>query len=263
MTQNIFVKQHGSVSEIRLNRPEAYNAFDSGMVQDLAEKLIRVASDPSVRGVVLSAEGKAFCAGGDLRWATGHELGSPAALHLLAAGFHQGVLEIRRMAKPVVAAVQGLAAGGGFSLALACDFRVMADSAVLRQAYTSNGLCLDGGGTFTLPRMVGLARALEIAGLDEPIDAPKALAWGLVNRVVPAEQTLAEALSLAQRVSSGALNSFSQAKKLITDSFDAAFEAQLERERAALAQCAGHPDGLEGIKAFLEKRKPVFHRPEK
>jgi 2-(1,2-epoxy-1,2-dihydrophenyl)acetyl-CoA isomerase len=138
----------------------------------------------------------------------------------------------------------------------------MADSAMLRQAYTSNGLCLDGGGTFMLPRVVGLARSLEIAGLDEPITAPKALEWGLVNRVVLAENTFEEALSLAQRIGTGSLNSFGQAKKLLTDSFDAAFEAQLERERAALAQCAESPDGREGMTAFLEKRKPVFHRPE-
>jgi 2-(1,2-epoxy-1,2-dihydrophenyl)acetyl-CoA isomerase len=110
--------------------------------------------------------------------------GPAGAFHLLAARFHLAVLEIRRMAKPVVAAVNGVAAGGGFSLALACDFRVMAESAVLRQAYTSSGLSIDGGGTFTLPRLVGCARALEIVAFDAPIPAQQAAAWGLATKVV-------------------------------------------------------------------------------
>lgn len=262
MSQNVVLKPHGSIAEIRLNRPEAYNAFDYDMIQNLSDHLSRVAADTSVRGVVLSGEGKAFCTGGDLRWATGFELGPPAAFNLLAARLNQAIIEIRRLAKPVVAAVHGLAAGGGFSLMLACDFRVMAESATLRQAYTSNGLCLDGGGSFMLPRLVGLARSLEIASLDEPIGAQKALEWGLVTRLVRAEQTLDDALSLAERIASGSLNSFGHAKQLLTSSFDTAFEVQLERERAALASCAAHPEGQEGMAAFLEKRKPVFNRSE-
>ena len=162
------------------------------------------------------------------------------------------------MKKPVVAAVNGVAAGGGFSLALACDFRVMDKSAVLRQAYTSNGLCIDGGGTFTLPRLVGYARALEIAAFDEPISADQALAWGLVTKVAEDGQALVEATAMAQLLSRRALNSFAWTKKLITDSFSTSFEAQLELERAALEACADHPDGREGLAAFAEKRKPKY-----
>lgn len=246
--------------EIRLNRPEAYNAFDYNMIQNLSDHLIRISIDTHVRGVVLSGEGKAFCTGGDLKWVTGFELGPSAALNLLAGRLNQAVIEIRRMSKPVVAAIQGLAAGSGFSLVLACDFRVMADSATLRQAYTSNGLCLDGGGTFMLPLLIGMARSLEIAGLDEPIEAQKAFEWGLVTRLAPAEQTFDDALRLAERIASGSLNSFGNAKKLLTDSLDTAFEVQLERERVTLSSCAVHPEGREGMAAFLEKRKPVFNR---
>jgi 2-(1,2-epoxy-1,2-dihydrophenyl)acetyl-CoA isomerase len=162
------------------------------------------------------------------------------------------------MKKPVVAAVNGVAAGGGFSLALACDFRVMEKSAILRQAYTSNGLCIDGGGTFTLPRLVGYARALEIAAFDAPISADQALSWGLVTKVVEDGQALVEATAMAQLLSRRALNSFAWTKKLITDSFNTSFEAQLELERAALEACADHPDGREGLTAFSEKRKPNY-----
>jgi 2-(1,2-epoxy-1,2-dihydrophenyl)acetyl-CoA isomerase len=162
------------------------------------------------------------------------------------------------MKKPVVAAVNGVAAGGGFSLALACDFRVMDESAVLNQAYTSAGLCIDGGGTFTLPRLVGYARALEIAAFDKPISASRALDWGLVTTVVANGQALAEAVTMGRDLADRSLNSFAWTKKLITDSFNTPFEAQIEMERSALEACADHPDGQEGLKAFSEKRNPRF-----
>jgi 2-(1,2-epoxy-1,2-dihydrophenyl)acetyl-CoA isomerase len=181
-----------------------------------------------------------------------------AAFHILAAQFHLAIVEIRRMKKPVVAAINGVAAGGGFSLALACDFRVMDESAVLNQAYTSAGLCIDGGGTFTLPRLVGVARALEIAAFDKPISASRAGEWGLVTTVVAEGQALAEAVVMAQDLAHRSLNSFAWTKKLITDSFNTPFEAQIEMERAALEACADHPDGREGLRAFSEKRKPRF-----
>jgi 2-(1,2-epoxy-1,2-dihydrophenyl)acetyl-CoA isomerase len=162
------------------------------------------------------------------------------------------------MNKPVIAAVNGIAAGGGFSLALACDFRIMDKSAVLRQAYTSNGLSIDGGGTFTLPRLVGLARALEIVAFDRPISSQQALAWGLATKVVEDGHSVKEAVEMACELAGGSLNSFGWSKQLLTDSFDTAFEAQLERERAGLRSCAAHPDGKEGLQAFVEKRKPAF-----
>jgi 2-(1,2-epoxy-1,2-dihydrophenyl)acetyl-CoA isomerase len=167
-------------------------------------------------------------------------------------------MEIRRMGKPVVAAINGIAAGGGFSLALACDFRVMAESAVLRQAYTSSGLSIDGGGTFALPRLVGLARALEIAAFDQPISSAQALEWGLVTKVVPDEKVIDETMSMLQRLAKSALHSFAWSKRLLTESLNNTLETQLELERQGISDCAHHPNGQEGMKAFLEKRKPVF-----
>jgi len=246
------------IAKITLNRPKLFNAFDQKMIQQLAETLTGLSRDPNVCGLVITGEGKAFCSGADLRSLA--ELGKPFgdAFHELAAVYHQAILEIRRMAKPVVAAINGLAAGGGFSLALACDFRVMDSSAILRQAYTSNGLSIDGGGTFTLPRLVGMARALEIAALDHPISAEQALSWGLVTEVVEDGHAVEKALALAEGIGRGPLSSFAASKDLITDAFNSSFESQLEKERQHLSWCADHPNGREGIRAFLEKRKPVY-----
>ena len=258
MSELIEVMKTEAIAQITLNRPQAYNAFNYDLVSQLTSRLITLAGDESVRGVVVTGRGRAFCAGGDLKWALGYPASPGAAFHTLASQFHLAVLEIRRMKKPVVAAVNGVAAGGGFSMALACDFRVMDKSAVLRQAYTSNGLCIDGGGTFTLPRLVGYARALEIAAFDEPISADQALSWGLVTKVVEDGQALVEATAMAQQLSRRALNSYAWSKKLITDSYNTSFETQLELERAALETCADHPDGREGLAAFAEKRKPKY-----
>ena len=188
------------IAKITLNRPKFFNAFDLEMIQQMAETLTGLSRDPDVGGIVITGEGKAFCSGGDLKSLA--ELGKPFgdAFHELAAVYHQAILEIRRMAKPVVAAINGLAAGGGFSLALACDFRVMDSSAILRQSYTSNGLSIDGGGTFTLPRLVGMARALEIAALDRPISAEQALSWGLVTEVVEDGLAVEGAFELVEKL---------------------------------------------------------------
>ena len=145
-------------------------------------------------------------------------------------------------------------------MALACDIRVMERSAVLRQAYTSNGLSIDGGGTFILPRLVGLARAMEICAFDKPISAEQALAWGLVTKVVEDGQSVEEANRMASELAQISLESFRASKWLLTDSYSNSFETHLELERAALRSCAGHADGQEGLEAFLEKRRPVFNK---
>lgn len=248
------------ITVIRLNRPKAYNSFNLDMIQLLSESLVELAVDPEVAGVVISGEGKAFCAGGDLAWINSYGKNYGAAFYELAARYHQAIFEIRRMPKPVVAALNGLAAGGGFSMSLACDFRIMEVSAILKQAYTSNGLSIDGGGTFTLPRLVGMAKALEIAAFDPPIDSEKALSWGLVTEVVENGASVRRAIQMIGEMKKGSRSSFAASKKLITDSFNTPFEVQLEKEREFLSCCAEQPNGREGIAAFLEKRKPAFNR---
>jgi len=258
MTENVVVKRDKEIVVVFLNRPASFNAFDYDTISAFSSLLLTLTVDDTVRGVVISGKGKAFCAGGDVKWMIEYTDGPAKGIHKLAASYHQSIIEIRRMPKPVIAAINGIAAGGGFSLALACDFRVMSCSAVLRQTYTSNGLCPDGGGTFTLPRMVGLARALEIMAFDVPISSEQALSWGLVTRVVDDGHALSESVKMAHELAKTSLSSFAWSKQLLTDSFDSALEAHLERERTAICSCADSTEGKEGLKAFKEKRKPVY-----
>jgi 2-(1,2-epoxy-1,2-dihydrophenyl)acetyl-CoA isomerase len=258
MSQFIEVHKHENIAEVALNRPDTYNAFNLEMVSQLSDDLAVLAKDPAIRGIVIVGRGKAFCAGGDLKYAVDSPDGAGAAFHRLAARFHLAIVEIRRMQKPVAAAIHGAAAGGGFSMALACDFRVIEKSARLVQAYTSNGLCIDGGGTFTLPRIVGLARAMEIAAFDKPIDAEQALQWGLVTQVVDEGKAFEAALAMIQKLAQRSVFSFGRTKKLLTDAFSNSFETQIELERMGLCDCAEHPDGQEGLQAFVEKRQPQF-----
>ena len=258
MNELIEIKKDDAIAEVALNRPDAFNAFNYEMISQLAGHLTALASDNNIRAVVITGNGKAFCAGGDLKWALEYSSRPAGAFHTLAGQFHLAILEIRRMRKPVLAAINGVAAGGGFSLALACDFRVIEKSAVMRQAYSSAGLCLDGGGSFSLPRLVGYARALEIVAFDEPISSTRALEWGLVTKVAEDGKALEDAREMAGQLAQRSINSFAWSKKLITDSFDTSFETQIENERAALEACADHTDGIEGLSAFTEKRKPQF-----
>jgi 2-(1,2-epoxy-1,2-dihydrophenyl)acetyl-CoA isomerase len=259
MADPILTRRHGKILEVTLNRPDAYNALNLDMMTRLAEALALAATDDAIQGILLTGAGKAFCAGGDLKWISQQQEAAGSVLYRLAPQFHLSILEIRRMEKPVVAAINGIAAGGGFSLALACDFRVMTQSATLRQAYTSSGLSIDGGGSFALPRLVGLARAMEIMAFDRPISSSQALEWGLVTKVVSDDdEALSESLAMLHGLTQTSLHSFAWSKKLMTNSFHTSLEAQLELERQGISECAAHSDGQEGIKAFVEKRKPVF-----
>ena len=258
MGQTVLLKLDGAIATLTLNRPEAFNAIGLELAQELTAHMQSMTADPRVRAVIITGAGSAFCAGGDLKWTLAYPHGPGAALRKLAGEVHMAITEIRRIPKPIIAAINGVAAGGGFSLALSCDFRIMSRDATLRQAYTSAGLCLDAGGSFMLPRLIGLARAVEIAALDEPISAERALAWSLINRVVERDQVESAALDLARQLTMRSLNSFAWSKRLLNDSFETGLETQMEREREGIASCAEHADGREGLHAFQEKRKPRF-----
>jgi 2-(1,2-epoxy-1,2-dihydrophenyl)acetyl-CoA isomerase len=258
MPDLILLDRAAGIATLTLNRPESFNAINLGLAQELIAHMLALAADANTRAIVITGQGAAFCAGGDLKWALAHPQGPAAAFRNLAGQVHMAITEIRRIPKPVIAAINGVAAGGGFSLALACDFRIMSSAADLRQGYTSAGLCLDAGGSFMLPRLVGLARALEIAALDDPISAEQALAWGMVNRVVEPGQVRNAAVEFANRLARRSLNSFACSKKLLNEAFETTLETQMEHEREAIAACAEHPDGREGLRAFHEKRKPTF-----
>jgi 2-(1,2-epoxy-1,2-dihydrophenyl)acetyl-CoA isomerase len=260
MDETIHVDVIDGIARVKLNRQKAFNAFSLEIITLWAERVLALALDKDVAGVVITGEGKAFCAGGDLKWLANFGKSPGEAFHALAAKYHQMIVEIRRMPKPVVAAINGLAAGGGFSMVLACDFRVMEKSATLVQGYTTNGLSIDGGGTYNLPRLVGLARALEIAAFDKPISSDQALSWGLVTEVVEDGRSLIRALEMVEELKKRSLSSFAASKRLLNDAFSTPFERQLEKERDLLSWASDHPNGREGIKAFLEKRKPVYNK---
>ncbi len=256
------VKTENGVGLITLNRPDSYNALDIPTARELSEVLIRFATDPKVKCLLLTGAGKAFSAGGDIKRAMSNPQGPAPVFHELATYVYLCVTEIRRMRKPVVAAINGVAAGGGFSLALACDFRIMAESAKLKQGFTSNALCIDAGGTFTMPRLVGLARALEIAATDEPVDASRALDWGLVTKIVPDHELVESSIAYLKRICEKSLYTFGWSKELLNGSLETSLETQLARERDGLVACVSHPDGIEGMQAFLERRKPRFNEQE-
>lgn len=258
MPDSVVVTKEESLATVALNRPETYNAFDRPTIQAFAEALASLATDEHTKVIIITGVGKAFCAGGNLKAVLAAPEGPRAAFHALAPVFHLAITEMRRTPKPVIAAINGVAAGGGFSLALAADFRVMARSATVRCAYTAAGLCPDGGGTFTLPRLVGAAKALDIIAFDTPISATQALECGLVTRVVDDDKVLDEAKSLARDLLGRSLHAFGWTKQLLQDTFGNALEQHLELERQGIAACGGHPDGLEGLTAFAQKRPPRF-----
>lgn len=253
------IERKGSVAIVALNQPRVFNAFDEATITALWHALRDAARDDAVRSVVLTGEGKAFCAGGNLRAVVDMNPAHPGeGFYRVASIFHQCVQEIRTMDKAVVAAINGPAAGGGFSMALACDLRVMADSAFLQQAYTSSGLCIDGAGTFTLPRLVGVAKALELAILDERIGAEEALRIGLVHQVAPVERVVNDAVELAERAARMPVAAIGRIKRLFNAAFSNGLETQMELERRGLADAANSSEGREGLAAFFEKRKPDF-----
>ncbi len=255
----VIVERDGDIATVRLNRPHKYNAMNQALLDALHRAMDELGFDESIRAVVLTGEGRAFCAGGDLKAINEAEPDQPGrAFWRLAGRFHEAVKEIRSMPKPTIAAINGPAAGGGFSLALSCDLRVMAESAILKIGYIENGLSMDGGGSFTLPRLVGLGRALELALLDEKIDAARALDLGLVNRVV-ADDELAEATNeLADRLAGMPTEALGRAKRLLNASFENGLEAQLEMERREISAAGNSEEGREGMTAFFEKRKPNY-----
>jgi 2-(1,2-epoxy-1,2-dihydrophenyl)acetyl-CoA isomerase len=257
--QTLTVERDGDVATVRFNRPDNYNALNQELLESLHETMSELAGDDQIRVVVLTGNGRAFCAGGDLKAVREADPEKPGdALHPLAGRFHKAVMVMRTMDKPVIAAINGPAAGGGMSLALACDLRVMAQGAILKIAYVENGLSIDGGGSFTLPRMVGLGRAMELAFMDEKISAELALELGLVNQVVPSDALAEATAKLADRLANMPTGALGRAKRLFNTAFDNTLKEQLDLEQDELAAAGNSDEGKEGMAAFFEKRKPKY-----
>jgi 2-(1,2-epoxy-1,2-dihydrophenyl)acetyl-CoA isomerase len=259
---NVTIVQKGAVCEIVLDRPQVLNAVDRETIAALAAALAAAADNDAVRAVLLRGAGASFCAGGDIRM-FGALVDLPAeeraeALRGIVDGLHPLLMRMRHMPKPVVAAVQGAAAGFGLSLVLAADLALAAEDAVFASGYIHLGTSPDGGMTLTLPQTVGLKRAAELMFLGDRFDARRALELGIVNRVLPAAALLDEARALAARLAVGPTRAYAQGKALLAAAVGEPLDRQLRREAESFAACAATGDFVEGVRAFLAKRRANF-----
>ncbi len=250
------VKAH--VATITLNRPDCYNAMNVRMVEELFEAALACDEDPEVRAVVLTGAGQAFCAGGDVKEFIERSETISHYLKRLLTLLHGTISRISRMSKPVIAGVNGVAAGGGMSLAMACDLVVAAYSARFTMAYSKIGATPDGSSTYFLPRLVGLRRALELIYTNRVLTAKEAEALGLVNRAVPDAEFAAALNALATELAAGPTLALGRAKRLLLMSGQESLETQMENETQFIVLSSKTADFREGVKAFTEKRRPLF-----
>jgi 2-(1,2-epoxy-1,2-dihydrophenyl)acetyl-CoA isomerase len=262
MSEPVLIHRDGVVATLTLNRPEVLNTLDFAMVDALVARTAEVAADDSLRVVVLRGAGKHFMAGGDLRTFAGELAQSPAkrqaAFQRMVERVHVAVEHLHRMPHPVVGCVHGAVAGIGLSFMNACDLVVAADNAYFTSAYRHIALTPDGGGSWTLPRVVGLRKAMEILLLSERFDAAEALRLGLVNRVVAAEMLDAEVDAIVRALAAAPVLATRNAKRLVRDSLTRTLSEQLQAEAVSFGQCTATADFAEGITAFIEKRPARF-----
>lgn len=255
MTSPVLLEREGSIATLRLNRPEVLNAADSALALAFRDACLALEADAGVRVVVLAGEGRAFMAGGDIA----QFRDAPHAIaETLIDPLHEGLQCLVRLRAPVIASLHGAVAGAGLSLAMACDLAIAAEGTRFSFAYARLGASCDLGGSWHLPRLVGLRRALEIALLGDSLDAAQALQLGLVNRVVPVDTLADETRQLAARLAAGAPVALGQLKRLMRNASSHDLPTQLAAERAAFVACVGTQDFQEGVAAFLSKRAPRY-----
>ena len=259
MYEHIQISTADCIQTITLNRPDRLNAFIGHMRRDLAEALEHAGSDRSVRVVVITGAGRAFCAGGDIAFMAElmQRRNAEEFSRILGAG-RRVILAIRQMTKPVIAAINGPASGAGCNLALACDLRIASTNATFSQSFAKVGLHPDWGGTYFLPRLVTPNKACEMFFLGESIDAEEAMRLGIVNQVVAPEDLETATLELAQRLRAAPPIALAAAKHAVYMSQAAELEEMLRYETEAQLRCFESDDAHEGVQAFLEKREPKF-----
>jgi len=263
--KTVIYEKEGGVAIMTLNRPEVKNAFDATMQAEMDAVLTRVAKDRTARSLIITGAGKAFCTGADIAYLM--SLGEQHTLHKTTmeemirgdGNILTTVLKIRNLPKPVIAAVNGIAAGGGFAMSLACDIRLASDTARFNMIFTKRGVIPESGSTFTLPRLVGTARALELIFTAETINAAEAERIGLVNRVVPADQLMTAAKELARKIGQNSPIALAFAKAAIyKGSVETDIAAQMDYEAYIENVLMGTEDFREGVNSFLEGRPPRF-----
>ncbi|MBA3744218.1 enoyl-CoA hydratase-related protein [Sporichthya sp.] len=256
--ETLIVERIGRVERITLNRPEAANGLNLTMAQELARAAAACDADPEVRAVLLTGSGRFFSAGGDLKWMEANAADAGRAIKELADTLHRGLSSFARMDAPMVLAINGMAAGAGFSLALLGELVFAGQSAKFTSAYTRAGLSPDGSSTYVLPRLVGLRRAQELMLTNRVLSADEAADWGLITEVVPDEELAQLALDAASALAAGSKGAQSKVKQMLMSAHSNDLEAQMEIEARNIAGCAASSDGTEGREAFIAKRAPKF-----
>lgn len=256
--ETLLVERAGGVAVIELNRPDHANGLNGQMAAELARVASELAVDPGVRAVVLTGKGRFFCAGGDVKEMAGYGPQTAVRVKRLADDAHRAISTFARMKAPLVVAVNGVAAGGGFSLAMVGDLVLASASASFTMAYSAAGLSPDGSSTYFLPRLVGLRKTQELMFTNRRLDANEALAWNLVHSVHPDATLRTHALEVAGRLAAGAAQSHAAIKKLLNCAFENGLESQMELEGLLIAERAASAEGQEGIRAFCERRPPAF-----
>ena len=259
MYEHILVSEAEGIATITLNRPDKLNAFVGHMRRDLAEALEHAGSDRGIKVVILTGAGRAFCAGGDIAFMAElmERRDSDEFSRILGAG-RRVITAIRSMTKPVIASINGPAAGAGFNLALACDLRIASNNATFTQSFSKVGLHPDWGGTYFLPRLVTSNKACEMFFLGDSIDAAEALRLNIVNRVVAPEELEAATLEFAERLRAAPPIVVAAVKQAVYMSAESDLDEMLRYEVEAQLRCFESDDGHEGVRAFFEKRDPRF-----
>lgn len=254
----VWTKEAG-ICTITLNRPEVMNALNGDMANGLMSAF-QDCYDPKIRTVVLTGAGKAFCLGGDIAWASKYGDGDLQAFFRdFTIPVARIISDMRQLPKPIIAGINGTCAGIGVSLAAACDLRICSDKAIFKQAYTGVGICQDGGFSQMVPIIIGLGRASEMVFLDEVITAEKALAWGLVNKVVSSEEFPEATINMAQKMANGATKAYAASKALLNQCLLPHLEVQLEKERNGVMTTSLTEDYKEGVAIFTgQKKKAEF-----
>jgi 2-(1,2-epoxy-1,2-dihydrophenyl)acetyl-CoA isomerase len=255
MYQTILYQTQQNIGTITLHRPDRFNAFDEEMSKEFMDALKTAERDVEVRVIVITGSGKAFCSGQDLKDIAGQKRSLSDSIE---RRYNPMIQKITGIEKPIICRLNGIGAGAGASLALACDMIIAAESAALLEAFVNIGLVPDSGSTYFLPRLVGRQRAFEIAALGDKITASEALQMGLVNRVVPESELDAEVEKYALRFAGGATKAIGMIKRMLNRSFESTLDEMLEQEKYCQEIAGNSNDYAEGVAAFNEKRKPIF-----
>lgn len=252
------IDREGPLASLVLTEPGRGNPIDGQFCKDWAAAGVALSSDPAVRAILLASEGRNFSVGGDIALFAGDMEGLPRMIKQWAADFHAGTSRFQRADPPLVAAVQGVCAGGAVAVVAGADYVMAAGDARFVSAYVGLGFCCDGGASVLLSRRMGQARAKRFLMMRETLSAQEALAAGLIDEIVPAAHLAERSRAVAQDFSTGPTRAYGELKRLFVSVGDTALEAQLELEALALARCSGTADAREAIAAFVEKRKPEF-----